>query len=42
MTIVREVASARAPAFGVKPRSSIALEIRSRVSCEIVRLPDSA
>jgi len=42
MTIVWDVASARAPAFGVKPSSVMAAWIRSRVSREMLRLPDSA
>ena len=42
MTIVSEVASARAPAFTVNPRLLIASSMRSRVSREIDRLPDSA
>ena len=36
------MAKARAPAFTVKPRRSIAASIRSRVSLEIERLPDRA
>ena len=40
--MVCEVASALAPAFGVKPSWLIADSMRSRVSREIVRLPDSA
>ena len=42
MTIVSEVARARAPAFTVNPRFTMAFSIRSRVSREMERLPDSA
>jgi hypothetical protein len=40
--MVCDVLRARAPAFGVKPSSATARSMRSRVSVEIVRLPESA
>ena len=42
MTIVCDVARARAPACGVKPSSAMAASMRSRVSLDMLRLPDSA
>ena len=42
MTIVCDVASARAPALTVNPRLAIAASMRPRVSWEIDRLPESA
>ncbi len=42
MTMVSEVASARAPALTVNPRLAMASSMRSRVSREMDRLPDSA
>jgi hypothetical protein len=42
MTIGWDVASALAPAFGVKPSSAMAAPMRSRVYREMLRLPDSA
>src|SRR5690606_29524943 len=42
LTIVFDVASARAPAFAVYPSSTTASFTRCRTSAEIVRLPDRA
>ncbi len=42
ITIVWDVARARAPALAVKPREVMASSMRARVDGEMGRLPDSA